>query len=122
MNGTGNARRAGPCLQPEGSGGLIPPINEIQVRYASLAGLRNAMSRALRHGAVHPQGGQLRIDGHLSMARVEAIDPSFAEAARRGVRWKVICMEVLDVNGVSERATQARKSQRVSASSSGSWP
>ena len=87
----------------EDSGGLIPPINEIQVRYASLAGSHtNAMLRALRHGAVHPQGGQLCIDGHLSMARVEAIDPSFAEAARRGMRWKVICMEVLDVNGVSE--------------------
>ncbi|CAJ1345973.1 unnamed protein product [Effrenium voratum] len=61
----------------EDSGGLTPPINEIQVRYASLAG------------------------SHTN-AMVEAIDPSFAEAARRGMRWKVICMEVLDVNGVSE--------------------
>ena len=83
----------------EDSGGLIPPINEISMRYASLAGSHtNAMLRALRHEALHPQSGPLCVDGHLSLARVEAIDAGFAEAARCGMRWKVISLEVMCVS------------------------
>ncbi|CAJ1390475.1 unnamed protein product [Effrenium voratum] len=92
----------------EDSGGLIPPINEISMRYASLAGSHtNAMLRALRHEALHPQSGPLCVDGHLSLARVEAIDAGFAEAARCGMRWKVISLEVMCVSGVSELVQSA---------------
>ena len=75
------------------SSGLIPPLKFL--RFASLAASHtNVALRALRHETRHPSGGQLCMDGKLSMARALSLDSNLAEAASNGMTWKVISHQV----------------------------
>ena len=89
------------------SSGLIPPLKFL--RFASLAASHtNVALRALRHETRHPSGGQLCMDGKLSMARALSLDSNLARAASNGMTWKVshqVPSQILDLIQASQNTS-----------------
>ena len=87
----------------ENSGGLLPPMNRAHCKYASLSASHvNAALRCIVNGVQHNKDSPLCVDGRLSMDQVAKKDPQMHEAATRGLSWRVISAEAMEIDGLAD--------------------
>ena len=83
--------------------GLLPPISQHQLCYASLsASHTNAALRCILASTPHDEKSKLVVDGKLQLEQVKAVDFAMYEAATKGLSWRVISSQAMSIPGLAD--------------------
>lgn len=72
------------------SGGLLPAVDKLKMHYFAISSNHTVWFLKCLASATASDQSKLCVDGHLSLAKVQATDPLFAKRASGGMKWKVL--------------------------------